>query len=783
MLHPGASTVGRTITVYNPTRQRVDFDPTVSALPGPLGAPAFGSQPVIQASVGSPYLYPALAHDPNGESLTYFLYRAPVGMTVDPATGVVRWTPGAGSPVAADVVLQVYDARGARDSQQFTITVAGANRAPVLAPLPSTIAATEGQTVRIDVSATDLDGDALRFWADNLPGGAVFDSGLHTLLWTPGPHAAGTYPGVTFTVDDGLHRVRQVVTLQVAPSDAAPALDQPPDRIVNEGDTLVLALHATDPHGKPVRYTSAQLPPGSTLDPITGLFRWTPTYFGHGDYTVPITASNGSQSATRSFRVSVLNANAAPVFDPIERFQVAENGSITFQVFALDPDNASYVPPVRNADGSLTPLEGPVATVAYTVSGLPAGATFDLVTGQFAWTPGFTSAGTYRVTFRATDTGDGTGVSRSTDAVATLVVTDVNRAPALLGITNKTVARGQAIDVPVQATDPDGEPLTITAEGLPGYAIPSFVTFTDRGDGTATLHIAPGASARGAFPITLHVRDRGNGDRTAVLSAETTFVITVDAPNDAPRFAPIADQLLVIGETARIVLRATDLDADALTFAADNLPTGASLAKGLEYGTTIFSWTPAAGDAGTRVVTFRVTDNGQGTAANRLSDSLAVRLIARAGDTSPALPAVADATVAVGQPLTIALNATDADHDPLTYSAAGLPVGATLDPIAGIITWTPADGQQGTYGPILITASDGARSATRAITIVVTPINHAPTLAPPALILGREGAPIALVLAGERPGSRPIDLPRRLRPPRRRHLQRGHRRLRVDAGL
>ena len=81
-----------------------------------------------------------------------------------------------------------------------------------------------------------------------------------------------------------------------------------------------------------------------------------------------------------------------------------------FRAFAFDPNNPAYVPPDRVSDGSLTPLLGSDPTVTYTVSGLPAGATFDPDTAMFFWEAGYNDAGTYQVTFTATNDGDGTGV-------------------------------------------------------------------------------------------------------------------------------------------------------------------------------------------------------------------------------------------------------------------------------------------------------------------------------------------------------------------------------------
>src|SRR5207247_584648 len=121
-------------------------------------------------------------------------YNGPDGLTVDAQTGLVTWTPTAGSPAAAVVALQVYNLRGGYANQEFTIAVAGVNLPPVLTPLPAQVNGKEGQRLQVPVNATDPEGDALLDWADNLPPGATFDPVEGLLTWTPDFNSAGTYP-------------------------------------------------------------------------------------------------------------------------------------------------------------------------------------------------------------------------------------------------------------------------------------------------------------------------------------------------------------------------------------------------------------------------------------------------------------------------------------------------------------------------------------------------------------------------------------------------------------
>jgi len=46
-------------------------------------------------NIGQTFVYDVDATDPDGDALTFSLVAAPSGMTIDPASGLVRWTPGA----------------------------------------------------------------------------------------------------------------------------------------------------------------------------------------------------------------------------------------------------------------------------------------------------------------------------------------------------------------------------------------------------------------------------------------------------------------------------------------------------------------------------------------------------------------------------------------------------------------------------------------------------------------------------------------------------------------
>ena len=238
ILAPGESTTGRTVIIDNPGDRRVEFESGVLTLPTLNQAPEFESDPNQNATVGVPYQYHAIANDPDGIRVRYFLETAPPGMEVDADTGLIEWTPPAIASIHADVVLYAYDSRGGRDAQGFRILVDGGNHPPEISNLLPEITMSEGSQVSIPINATDSDGDNLIYWADRLPGGATFDSTTRVFLWDTDFLSAGTFEQITFFVSDGVHVVSQSTTLKIEPADRPPTLVDPVDLTLAEGDRL-----------------------------------------------------------------------------------------------------------------------------------------------------------------------------------------------------------------------------------------------------------------------------------------------------------------------------------------------------------------------------------------------------------------------------------------------------------------------------------------------------------------------------------------------------------------
>lgn len=738
----GQATPRRTLTFLNSNGTPFDLSSLITTVLAPNSRPVIGSTPSAAASVGQGYAYTVQATDVESTVLTYSLVTAPPGATLDSTSGQLAWTPDADSLAAARFRVRAYDPLGAFGEQAWTVAVAGVNTPPVVFPVPDQ-ALREGQTLELPVVAFDADGDPLFYWVDHLPAGARFDAAEQTLRWTPTADAAGRYADVTLFASDGRATVSQAFTIVVSDVNQPPQFAQPVDRTIQEGETLTILLAATDADGDDIEYHSRNLPPGATLDRTSGAFLWTLRYDQHGRHRIELSAGDGVATTTRTLTVDVLNRNGAVRLEPLDRFSVREGQPVAVRLNVSDADFPGwYVYALEDDAGLDIEAGGLQLPVTVTHTALPPGATFATDTLLLEWATGFQHAGSYAIDFTATDDGDGTGTPTSDTVTLRIDVLNANGAPTVAPIANRSVDVGAALDFTVTASDPEGDPLVLSATGLPAFA-----TFTDLGNGTAAIHAAPQPGDRGNYPITVSARDNGGGTPAAALTGQASFVLTANSPNEPPRIGFVGNKVALVGQPLTFTASIADADQDPLTFSASGLPAGATFAATGVYGVGQFQWTPTAGQIGTHPVTLRVADSGAGDPGRILTDAETIDIVVRAANAAPALQPIGGQQVAEGAALVVQLAAADGDGDPLTFAATGLPLGAVLDAQTGRFQWTPNFVQAGQY-PVRFSVSDGSAVDREDVTIVVAPSNQAPHIAALPPLLGMEGQPLAFTVAG-----------------------------------
>ena len=164
-------------------------------------------------------------------------------------------------------------------------------------------------------------------------------------------------------------------------------------------------------------------------------------------------------------------------------------------------------------------------------------------------------------------------------------------------VTDATV--GAAYTYEITVTDPQSDPVTITAPTLPAW-----LTLTDNTDGTATLSGTPASGDVGDHPVSLEASDGTN-------AAPQDFTITVaeatGGENNAPTFTSTAVTSATEGEAYTYDITASDDDGDALTITAPTLPAWLTFTDNGD-GTATLSGTPGADHVGDHEASLEVSD-------------------------------------------------------------------------------------------------------------------------------------------------------------------------------
>lgn len=149
--------------------------------------------------------------------------------------------------------------------------------------------------------------------------------------------------------------------------------------------------------------------------------------------------------------------------------------------------------------------------LTYTIVTSPTHGALSGTLPDLIYTPATDFNGADRFTFKAND-----GTTDSNLATISIAINPVPDPPDVTLIADQTLDEGATLDLPIAATDPDGDAITLSASGMP-----SFASFQDHGNGSGTLTLAPGFNHAGVYP-GLTVTATAGG-----LSANRTFTIVV----------------------------------------------------------------------------------------------------------------------------------------------------------------------------------------------------------------------------------------------------------------
>ncbi len=279
----------------------------------------------------------------------------------------------------------------------------------------------------------------------------------------------------------------------------------------------------------------------------------------------------------------------------------------------------------------------------------------------------------------------------------------VNVAPSITSAAATATTVGTAFSATVTTT---GSPAPALKES---GALPAGVTFTDNGDGTATLAGTPATGSGGSYPLTVSATN-------AAGTANQSYTLTTA---EQPAVTSATTAAFSTGTAGTFTVTTSGYPSPAIG-ESGTLPSGLTF-KDNGNGTATVSGTAPDGTAGSYPITL--------TAANASGSATGSVTLTVTQSTGPSIGSASAVTFATGTAGTFSVTTTGTA--PVTLTETGkLPAGVTFkDNGNGTATLagTPAAGSGGSY-PITLTARNPVGTATQPLALTV---NQAPAFTSP----------------------------------------------------
>ena len=590
----------------------------------------------------------------------------PAGVTFNTTTGTLAGTPAAGAGGTYSLTIKATNVVSSA-TQTFTLTV---HQAPAIVSI-NNAAFTAGSTVTFVMTATGFPTPSITE-SGTLPTGVTFkDNGNSTATLSGVANTPGAYP-ITFTASNGVgSNATQNFTLNIQ---QAPAITSAASTTFTVGTSGTTFLFTTTGFPTPSLSETGNIPNGLNFVDNgngTATLSGTPVAGTGKPYSLSIKATNALSSATQTFTLTV---NEAPVITSVNNATFSVGGAYTFSV-----TTTGFPFPALTETGAL-----------------PNGVTFTANangTATLAGTPASGTNGTYTLTIKAAN------IVSTASQTFTLTV---DTAPVITSAISTTFTAGTPGSFTVTTT---GTPTpSITESGV----LPSGVSFTDDGNGTATLAGTPGATTGGTYQLTLKAHNGQGADYSQ------TFVLTV---NQAPAFTSAASTTFTVGTPETFSVISTGFPTPALS-ETGALPGGVTFVGNAD-GTATLSGTPAAGTSGTYPLT--ITANNGVSPNGTQSFTLTVNPASVAVGISTTSPLTA-ATLSTAYSVNVTATGGVTPYT-WTMTAGSLPPGLTLTSGSPSATISGTPTATGTFQftlKVTDSTKPTAETATTAFLITVT---------------------------------------------------------------
>ena len=594
---------------------------------------------------------------------------------------------------------------GQLDSAVATVslTVTAVNDAPLASDV--TVTALEDTATTITLAATDVDNTAaqLVFSIQSQPAHGSLVKNLNgSYSYVPAANYNGA-DSFTYTVSDGqLTSNMATVRINVSAVNDAPVAQDLALSLAEDGFVVInIAALTSDVDGDALTLTVGSAANGSLTRQADGTYRYAPVANFNGADSISYRTSDGKLSAAGTIRLTITPVNDAPVAAN-DSATVLQGQLVSINVLANDSDIdslASSLRPVIIAQ----PAHGTVLVNA---------------NGTISYTPTASYFGADSFTYATSD-----GQAQSSAASVSITVTPsapVNHAPVFtsapptsITLNGSVPVAGDSLFQAIGTTGSTAATFTITERGGTYLNEVGYYRVDDSSGRVGTLLPGDVGYAAAALASTRAV---------TVFSSSTLAGATASATVPAGQYVGFYMIQNSSISTWRSGNSANSLSKSPLaffSFQAANPDNFDHLHAGLDAaGKLTLGWEDLTngGDQDFNDIVFTATGFKQ--------------------------PAATPATT-----LTYAAKATDADGDPVTYSLATAPTGASMNAQTGVLSWTPT--LAGNYSFSIAAADGKGGGTTQAFSLTVKAANVAPVAVGDSVSTNEDTAIVINVLAND----------------------------------
>ncbi len=463
-----------------------------------------------------------------------------------------------------EICFTINDSYVTADSNNLILNVTNVQDPPIIYPIPNRQAYAYA-VFSYQVVASDPDNDPLIYYDNTSLFNITYSTGF--INFTPTRDNIGNYI-INITVGDGMANSSTTLNLTIL-NNTAPVIDPITNKTGEENTLFELIVTGSDLDGDNLTFSSNydKMLTSVKINETAAKFSFTPLDEDKGNHTILVTATDekGATDST-TFVLEILDINNPPILDPIGNRIIKINKTFSLKVNATDLDTGDTLTLSDN-------------TTLFEIN--PS-------TGLIEFTPNESQAGVYTINISVTD--DAT-IPKIDYEIVVFTVTQ-NRAPVIDPIGNQSATEDLEFNLTINASDPDGDPLTFSDN----------TTLFDINPSTGFINFTPNVSQIGLYSIKINVSDGDNG------TASATFWLNITEINDPPYFdPPLENQTATEDILFFYDINATDEENDPLTF-SDN-----STLFNISSLTGFINFTPTNDDVGNYSINISVNDSNSVT--------------------------------------------------------------------------------------------------------------------------------------------------------------------------